>query len=117
MEELREEPTCLEMTMRQMRKEDLIYKHNVLHKSILEKIQFFDKKLLALRTKRIDVKLSVVFLDLFALTLEEELLTLSDFDLLEDRYSYDVYLKTKTQNEKADQVKRPDEFFSKRTVE
>lgn len=104
--ELPEEPSHLETVMKHMRKEKLKYRHKCLHESMLMKINMFDEYLLTLETKRIDVKLRVTFLELFALTLEEELLILNDFDLLENEYSYNVYLKTRKQNDKINQVKQ-----------
>lgn len=103
-DQFHEEPTYLEITMRKMRKENLKHKHQCLHESMLTKINMFDDHLLMLEKTRKDVKLRITFLELFAITLEEELLILNDFDLLEDDYSYNVYLKTGKQNEKVNQV-------------
>lgn len=103
-DQFHEEPTYLEITMRKMRIENLKHKHQCLHESMLTKINMFDDHLLVLEKTRKDVKLRITFLELFAITLEEELLILNDFDLLEDDYSYNVYLKTGKQNEKVNQV-------------
>lgn len=102
--EFEEKPTHLETAMKQMRKEKLKHRHNCLHESMLTKINMFDDHLLTLETTRRDIKFRITFLDLFALTLEEELIILNNFDLLEDDYCNNVCLKTRKQNEKINQV-------------
>lgn len=100
-----EKPTNLEIIMEQMRKEQLKYRHKCLHESMLMKINIFDDHLIKLETMRHNVKLHITFLDLFASTLEEEMIILNNFDLLEDEYIYNVLQKTEKQNEKVNQVK------------
>lgn len=104
--EFEDKPTHLETTMKQMRKEKLKHRHDCLHESMLTKMNMFDDHLLTLETTRKDIKFRITFLDLFALTLEEELIILNDFDLLEDEYCNNVNLKTGKQNEKINQVKQ-----------
>lgn len=94
--------TYLETIMLQMKREKLKYKHNCLHESILTKMNIFDEHLLDLEKERKDIGLQTTFLNLFAITLEEELIILNDFNLLEDQYSYNLYIKTVKHN---DQVK------------
>lgn len=96
--------TDLERTMQSMRKERLKYEHHCLHESMLMKIKMFDDHLYFLETSRKDVKLRITFLDLFSIKLEEELLILNDFDLLENEYSHNVYVQTGKQNDKVNQV-------------
>lgn len=103
--EFDENATHLELIMQKMEKEKLKHKHDCLHESMLTKINIFDDHLSMLETTRKNVKLRITFLELFALTLEEELLVLNDFDLVEDEYSYNVYLITVKQNDKINQVK------------
>lgn len=103
--EFEEKPTHLENTMKQMRKEKLKHRHDCLHESMLTKINMFDDHLIMLEATRKDIEFRITFLNLFALTLEEELIILNDFDLLEDEYCNNVYLKTGKQNEKINQVK------------
>lgn len=100
-----EKPTNLEIIMQQMRKEKLKYRHKCLHESMFTKINIFDDHLIMLETMRNDVELRITFLDLFASTLEEEMIILNNFDLLEDEYTYNVLQKTEKQNEKVNQVK------------
>lgn len=111
-----EAPTYLEITMLQMRKEKLKHKHKCLHKSMLTKINMFDDHLLTLYTLRKDVNLSITFLNLFASTLEEELIILNNFDLLEDEYSHNVYLKTIKQTDKVNEVKYFNELLLNTTL-
>lgn len=99
-----ENPTHLEIVMQKMRVEKLKHKHVCLHESMLTKINIFDDHLSMLETTRKNVKLRITFLELFALTLEEEMLVLNDFNLVEDEYSYNVYLTTVKQNDKINQV-------------
>lgn len=99
-----EEPTHQEIIMQQMRIDELKYKHMHLHASMLNKINMFDDHLFELNKMRIDIKLEIKFLDLWATTLEEEMLVLYDFDLLEDELSYKVHVKIGIQNDKAQQV-------------
>lgn len=75
-----------------------------MHETMLKKIKMFDDHLFKLNKMRIDVKLEMIFLDLWATTLEEEMLVLNDFDLLEDELSYNVHIKIGEQNDKAQQV-------------
>lgn len=103
--ELHDEPTYLEITMLQMRKENLKHRLKCLHESMLAKINTFDDHLLTLVTLQKDISLSIIFLEVFALTLEEELIVLNNFELREDEYSHKVYLKTSEQNDKVNQVK------------
>lgn len=100
-----ENPTHLEITMQQMRKDKLKYKYKCLHESMLTKINIFDDYLIMLETERKDVKLHITFLDLFASTLEEEMIIFNNYHLLEDEYMYNVHEKTEKQNEKVIQVK------------
>jgi len=106
-----EEPTHQEIIMRKIRIDKLKYRHMHLHETMLKKITMFDDHLFKLNKMRIDVKLEIKFLDLWATTLEEEMLVLYDFDLLEDELQYKVHVKTGEQNNKAQQVtpvnKRP----------
>lgn len=99
-----EEPTLMKTTLQQMRKDNLKYRHLCLHDTMSTKINMFDERLVLLKRKRIDVMLQIIFLDLFALTLEEELLIFNDYDLLEDDCEYNLFLRTGIQNEKAKQV-------------
>ncbi|XP_050529600.1 cilia- and flagella-associated protein 44 isoform X1 [Daktulosphaira vitifoliae] len=94
----------LENQIKIMREKKLRYKHKCLHELIFTKIEMFDNHLAELETERIAVVLRIKFLELFALTLEEELLILNDYDLLEDEYSYDVYIITEKQNELSAQI-------------
>lgn len=103
--EFHEKTTHHEHFIQQMRKENLKYRYKCLHESLLTKINMFDDELLQLETERKDIKLQITFKNLFLSTLQEELLILNDFDLLEDKYSYDLYLKTVKQNEKVNEVK------------
>eukprot|EP00102_Acyrthosiphon_pisum_P018899 XP_016656109.1 PREDICTED: centromere-associated protein E [Acyrthosiphon pisum] len=98
------ELTHLEIIMQNMRKEQLKYRHMHLHETMLTKINMFDDDLMELDKMRKDVKLRIKFLDLLALTLEEELIILNDFDLVEDEYSHSVYIKTGLQNDKVNQI-------------
>lgn len=100
-----EKSTYIETIMQKMRIDKLKYRHSCLHESMLTKINMFDDHILMLDKLRKNVKLRITFLDLFAITLKEELIILNDFDLLEDDYLYNVYLKTEKQNDKVDQVK------------
>lgn len=100
-----EKPSSLEIIMQQMRKEKLKYRHKCLHESMLMKINMFDDHLIVLETMRKDVKFHITFLDLFASTLEEEMIILNNFDLLEDEYTYTVLQKNEKQNDKVNQVK------------
>lgn len=102
--EILEELTHLEIIMQNMRKEQLKYRHMHLHETMLTKINMFDDDLMELDKMRKDVKLQIKFLDLLALTFEEELIILNDFDLVEDEYLQGVYLKTGLQNNKVKQV-------------
>lgn len=102
--EIVDELTHLEIIMQNMRKEQLKYRHMHLHETMLTKISMFDDDLMELDNMRKDVKLRIKFLDLLALTFEEELIILNDFDLVEDEYSHSVYLKTGLQNDKVNQV-------------
>ncbi|XP_015370377.1 PREDICTED: uveal autoantigen with coiled-coil domains and ankyrin repeats-like [Diuraphis noxia] len=101
-----EEPTHQEIIMRKMRIDKLKYKHMHLHATMLNKINMFDDHLFELNKMRIDIKLEIKFLDLWATTLEEEMLVLYDFDLLEDELSYKVHVKIGLQNDKAQQIQR-----------
>ncbi|XP_022179157.1 uncharacterized protein LOC111039821 isoform X2 [Myzus persicae] len=104
--EILEELTHLEIIMQNMRKEQLKYRHMHLHETMLTKINMFDDDLMELDKMRKDVKLQIKFLDLLALTFEEELIILNDFDLVEDEYLQGVYLKTGLQNNKVKQIQR-----------
>lgn len=75
-----------------------------MHETMFRKIEIFDDNLFKLHKIRIEVKLDIKFLDLWATTLEEEMLVLYDFDLLEDELLYNVHIKTGFQNDKAQQV-------------
>jgi len=99
-----DEPTHQEIVMKKMIIDKLKYRHMHLHESMLRKIDMFDDQLFKLNKMRIEVKLEIKFLDLWATTLEEEMLVLYDFDLLEDELSYNVHVKTGLQNDKAQQV-------------
>lgn len=101
-----EEPTSVKATMRQLRRSHLKHRHECLHESMLTKITVFDNHLLALDVERKDVKIHITFLDLFAMTLEEEMIILNDFDWLEDENLRNVHKKMLIQNEKINQVKR-----------
>ncbi|CAH1730872.1 unnamed protein product [Aphis gossypii] len=101
-----EEPTHQEIVMKKMIIDKLKYKHMHLHETMLKKIDMFDDQLFKLNKMRIEVKLEIKFLDLWATTLEEEMLVLYDFDLLEDELSYNVHVKTGLQNDKAQQIQR-----------
>lgn len=101
---LYEEPTYQEIVMQDMSKLKLKYRHMQLHDTMLTKIKIFDDHLLKLNKIQRKDKLRIKFLDLWATTLEEELLILNDFDLLEDEYSYNVYVKTGIQYDKAREV-------------
>lgn len=87
-----------------MRKKELKYRHLLLHEIMLDKIHTFDNQLLKLNVSRNDVKLRLTHLDLFALQLEQELLILNEYDLIEDEYSYNVFIKTGVQNDKITEV-------------
>lgn len=100
-----EKSSFLEISMQQMRRDKLKHKHKCLHESMLTKIKMFDNRLLTLQTTQRDVELSITFLDLFCLTLEEEIIILNSFGLQEDEYLHNVYFKTKKQNDKVNQVK------------
>jgi len=102
--EVFEELTHLEIIMQNMRKEQLKYRHMHLHETMLTKINIFDDNLMELDKMRKDIKLRIKFLDLLALTFEEELIILNDFDLVEDEYLHSVYLKTCLKNDKVKQV-------------
>lgn len=106
-----ENPTDLEITMLQMRKEKLVHRHNLLQESMLRKMNRFDEDLSSLEKERKDIILHTTFLNLFAITLEEELIILNDFDLLEDQYSYNLFMKTVKQNDQLKQVKYLDKIF------
>ncbi|XP_015370284.1 PREDICTED: uncharacterized protein LOC107166226 [Diuraphis noxia] len=90
--------------MQNMRKEQLKYRHKHLHETMLTKINKFDDDLTELNKMRKDVKLRIKFLDLLALTFEEELIILNDFDLVEDECLHSVYLKTGLKNDKINQI-------------
>lgn len=100
-----ENPTDLEATMLQTRKEKLIHRHNLLQESMLRKINGFDEDLSILEKERKDIILCTTFLNLFGITLEEELIIMNDFDLLEDQYSHNIYIKTEKQNDQVKLVK------------
>lgn len=91
--------------MQQLRRSHLKYRYDCLHESNLTKINIFDCRLLELDAERKDLKIRITYLDLFVLTLEEEMIILNDFDLLEDENLHIVREKTIIQNEKVDQVK------------
>lgn len=99
-----DELTHLENIMVNMRKEKLKYRHMCLHKTMLTKINMFDNDLNELDKMRKSVKLQIKFLDLLALTFEEELIILNGFDLVEDEYLQNVSLKIGLQNDKVNQV-------------
>jgi len=99
-----DELISLEIIMKNMRKEQLKYRNKHLHETMLTKINRFDDDLMELDKMRKDVKLRIKFLDLLALTFEEELIILNDFDLVEDEYLHRVYLKTGLQNDIINQV-------------
>jgi len=99
-----DELTPLEIIMQNTRKEQLKYRHMHLHKTMSTKINMFDDDLIKLERMRKDFKLQIKFLDLLALTFEEELIILNDFSLVEDKYSQSVYFKTSLQNDKINQV-------------
>lgn len=99
-----EEPTHQEIIMQKIRIDKLKYRHLHMHETMLKKIKMFDDHLFKLNKTRIDVKLEIIFLDLWATTLEEEMLVLYDFDLLEDELLYNVHIKIGEQNDKAQQV-------------
>lgn len=90
--------------MKKIRHDKLKYRHLCLHDSMLTKINIFDDKVITLEAERNDVKLCITFLELFTLTLEEELLVLYDFDLLEDDYEHRIYKKTAVQNATVEKV-------------
>jgi len=102
--EIFDELTNLEIIMQNMRKEQLKYRHMRLHETMLTKINMFDDDLMELDKMRKDVKLRIKFLDLLALTFEEELIILNDFDLAEDKYLQSVCLNIGLQNDKVNQV-------------
>lgn len=106
-----EKPTDLEITMLQMRKEKLMHRHSLLQESMLRKIDRFDEDLSSLKEERKDIILHSTFLNLFSITLEEELIILNDFDLLEDKYSQNLFIKTEKQNDQVQQVKYLDKIF------
>lgn len=99
-----EEPTHQEIIMQKIRIDKLKYRHLYMHETMLKKIKMFDDHLFKLNKMRTDVKLEIIFLDLWATTLEEEMLVLYDFDLLEDELLYNVHIKIGEQNDKAQQV-------------
>ncbi|XP_025191573.1 uncharacterized protein LOC112591851 [Melanaphis sacchari] len=99
-----DEPTHLEIIMQNMRKEQLKYRHMRLHETILTKINLFDEDLIELDKMRKNIKLRIKFLDLLALTFEEELIILNDFDLVEDEYLQRVCVKIGLQNDKVNQI-------------
>lgn len=99
-----EEPSCLDIKIKEMKKEELKYRHLCLHESMLTRIHMFDCHVSTLNDLRRDVELHVTFLDLFTKKLEEELIILNEYDLIEDEYLYNVFVKTGIQNKKADQV-------------
>ncbi|XP_050423055.1 cilia- and flagella-associated protein 44 [Adelges cooleyi] len=104
MQEYNPKPSILENLMKDMRREKLKYKHRCLHESILAKIDMFDNRLIKLGGQKNDLLLRITFLELFTVTLEEEMLILNDFDLLEDQYSYDLHVITGKQNAKAEHI-------------
>lgn len=101
-----EQSTSMGIAMQQIIRSQLKYRHDCLYESMITKINLFDDDILALDAERRDVKIRIAFLDLFALSLEEEMIILNDFDLLEDEYLHIIHKKTKKQNEKVNQVKR-----------
>lgn len=104
-DEYNEKFTSVEAALRQITKDKFKHKYDCLHESMLTKINMFDEHTLSLEKERKDIKLRLMFLNLFAVTLEEELLILNDFDLLEDEYSYELFVKTGDQNNQVKQVK------------
>lgn len=106
MQEYNEKPTYLEAIMGQMRKDELKYRHLCLHDTMLTKINIFDDDVLMLETERIDVEIYIAFLEIFMLKIEEELIILNDFDLVEDEYEHIAYETLGKQNEKVLEVSR-----------
>lgn len=100
-----EKPTYLEIIMGQIRKDELKYRHLCLHDTMLTKINIFDDGVLILETERINVKIHIAFLELLILKIEEELMILNDFDLVDDTYSYITNETIGKQNEKVLQVR------------
>lgn len=96
--------SLLETTMQQIMKDKLKYRHKCLHESMLMKITKFDNHINMAEKLRMDIQLKITFLKLFSLTLEEELIILNNFDLLEDNISYILNLKTEEKTAKVDQV-------------
>ncbi|VVC29555.1 WD40/YVTN repeat-like-containing domain,WD40-repeat-containing domain,WD40 repeat [Cinara cedri] len=99
-----EKSSYLEPMLQKMLKDNLKYKHKCLHESMLTKITMFDDQLFMLKRLRKDVKSQITFLELFSLTLEDELLILNDYNLLEDEYAYRVHIKTGQKNAKIDKI-------------
>lgn len=99
-----EEPTSLDITIKEMRIKELKYRHLCLHDSMLTIINMFDSKLSELNVLRKDVKYRTTLLNLFAIQLEEEMIVLNKFDLIKDEYLYNIFLKTKELNNKSEEV-------------
>lgn len=95
----------MKSAMRQIRRTQLKYRHECLHESMLTRITMFDDDVAALDAERKRAKMRVTFLELFALTLEEEMIILNDFDLLEDGYLRVMNVTTAKQNDKVSQVR------------
>jgi len=100
-----EQPTSMGIAMQQLIRSQLKYRHDCLYESMITKINLFDDDILALDAERNDIRVRIKFLDLFALSLEDEMIILNDFDLLENEYLHVVHKKTMIQNEKVNQVK------------
>lgn len=99
-----EDPTSLDITIKEMRIKELKYRHLCLHDSMLTMINMFDSKLSNLNVLRIDVKYRITFLKLFAIQLEEEMIVLNEFDLIIDKYLHQIFLKTRELNNKNEEV-------------
>lgn len=99
-----ENHSFLETTMQQILKDKLKYRYTCLHDTMLMKITKFDNHINMMEKLRINIQLKITFLKLFSLTLEEELIILNNFDLLEDNISYILNLKTEEKTAKVDQV-------------
>jgi hypothetical protein len=92
-------------------KEQLKYRHACLHESMLRKVNVFDEQISTAEKMRKDQLLAVTFIDLFALSLKEEMMILRVFDLIEDEYEYATSLQILKLNSIVEKVKRVAQTF------
>lgn len=88
-----------------MNEEKLKYRHACLHESMLRKVNVFDEHISTIEAMRKDQLLAITFMELFSLSLKEELMILRVFDLIQDEFKYNTHLHYLKQHSINDEVK------------